>query len=489
MKKYEQVIERVLGFIASGNLREGEKLPSVRQMAAQMSLGIMTILDAYRRMEARGIIESLPRSGYIVRPPSLQKPPHIIKLPDARVGNINVQEKTVEIPAEIEDLFRAVIRPGMVGLGAGMPDPGDLPSQELSLSLARVARTWPLEINQYYLGFGDEQLKHELGKWMINTGCCPLADEITVTQGITQGLNLALRTLSSPGDTILVESPGYYGFYTILEYLHLKAVEVPVEPGNGISITELKKILKKGVRPKALVCSPTFSNPTGAVISGDNRTELIQLSRKYKFVIIEDDTYGELYFDSHRPFPPLKALAPEEIIYLGSFSKLFAPGYRIGWAAAGRYTNDLRQCFSMSVLASPPMLQKAVADYLQRGGVRQHLRRLREKYHHNVMTFQGVIAEHFPEGTRTANPTGGHYLWIELPKKCDAVAITHQALKYKISVAPGVLFSSRKHYKNYMRINCGLKCTEKVINAIQIIGQLSDDNLQPERKQCAVRTG
>ena len=127
----------------------------------------------------------------------------------------------------------------------------------------------------------------------------------------------------------------------------------------------------------------------------------------------------------------------------------------------------------MSVLATAAVLQKAVADYLQRGGVRQHLRRLREKYHHNVLTFQSVIAEHFPEGTRVANPAGGHYLWVELPKKCDAVAITNEALKQKISVAPGVLFSSRRHYKNYMRLNCGLKCTEKVINALQTVGEIS----------------
>ncbi len=483
MKKYETVIERVSNLINNGTLKEGDKLPSVRQMAQQMSLGIMTVLDAYRRMEARGLIESLPRSGYIVRPPSLQKPANIIKLPEARIGNITVQEKTVQIPAEVEELFRAVVQPDMVALGAGLPDPGDLPSEELSLALARAARTWPMENNQYYLGFGDQQLATELGKWMVNTGCSPLPDEITITQGITQALNLALRAISKPGDTILVESPGYYGFYTILEYLNLKAVEVPVEPSCGISIPELTKILKKGVRPKALICSPTFSNPTGAVIPGENRQKLIELSQKYNFIIIEDDTYGELYFSSHRPFPPLKALAPEDIIYLGSFSKLFAPGYRIGWAAAGRYTDDLRRCYSMAILASPPVLQKAVADYLKRGGVRQHLRRLREKYHNNTLTFQGIIAESFPEGTRTADPAGGHYLWLELPKKCDAVAITREAMKQKVSAAPGVLFSSRRHYKNYMRLNCGLKCTEKVINAIKTIGKLAKEDIQTSKPQ------
>ena len=473
MKKFEQVITRINTLIDNGTLNEGDKLPSVRSMATQMNMGVMTILDAYRRMEARGMIESLPRSGYVVRPPSLKKLTFTTHLPEARQGKIIVQEKAVNIPDEVEELFRSVVRPGMVPLGAGMPDPTDLPSEEISLAIARAARTWPMENNQYYLGFGEPQLLTQLGKWMVNTGCSPLQDEITVTQGITQALTLALRAVSKPGDTILVESPGYYGFYTILQFLSLKAVEVPVDPINGLSITELKKILKEGIKPKAIICSPTFSNPTGAVMPQKQRQQLVEIAQKHKITIIEDDTYGELYFESKRPFPPIKSLAPEDIIYLGSFSKLFAPGYRLGWCAAGRFTADVRRCYSMAILASPPIMQKGISDYLKRGGVRQHLRRLRGKYQDNVRTFQDVIAEYFPKGTRTAKPRGGHYLWVEMPRRCSSVKIAHEAMKKNISIAPGVLFSSRRHYKNYMRLNCGLKCSEQIINALQTIGQLT----------------
>ena len=473
MKKYEMVMDRVIGLIDGGIINEGDKVPSVRAMSSQMNVGVMTTLEAYRRLEAKGFIESLPRSGYIVCPPSLKRFDIRIKLPEARQSDISVQEKTVKIPEETDALFKAVTQPGMIPLGAGMPDPSDLPSEELSQSLARVSRTWPLDNNQYFIGSGDKGLIKELNKWMIQTGCTPAADELTVTQGITQGLTLALRSVTKPGDTVLVESPGYYGFYTILEFLSLKAVEVPVDPTAGIDIEALNHMLKNGIKAKALLCSPTFSNPTGAVIPADSRHKLIELSQKHKFVIIEDDTYGELYFSKTRPEPPIKAIAPDDIIHLASFSKLIAPGYRIGWAAGGKYTEDIRRCFRMSVLASPIVIQKALADYLKRGGVKQHMRRLRDKYQQNVSLTQSIIADYFPEGSRTAKPTGGHYLWVELPENIDSVKLTEKALQKKISIAPGVLFSSRKHYRNYLRLNCGLKCTEKVIKALKTIGDLA----------------
>ena len=473
MKKYEMVMDRVIGLIDSGIISEGDKVPSVRAMSGQMNVGVMTTLEAYRRLEARGIIESLPRSGYIVCPPSLKRFDISIKLPEARQSDISVQEKTVKIPTETTTLYNAVIQPGMIPLGAGIPDPTDMPSEEISQSLARVSRTWPLDNNQYFIEQGDKNLIKELNKWMVQTGCTPAPGEIIVTQGITQGLALALRAVTKPGDTVLVESPGYYGFFTVLEFLSLKAIEVPVDPNTGLDIDSLSKMLKKGIKPKAIICSPTFSNPTGAVIPKDNRNKLIEIARRHNVVIIEDDTYGELYFTKKRPHPPIKSIAPEDVIYLGSFSKIIAPGYRIGWAAGGKYSEDILRCFRMSVLASPVVIQRAIADYLKRGGVKQHMRRLREKYKNNVALTQSIIADYFPDDTRTANPTGGHYLWVELPEYIDSVKLTEKALKKKISIAPGVLFSSRNHYRHYLRLNCGLKCTEIVIKALKTIGDLA----------------
>jgi DNA-binding transcriptional MocR family regulator len=473
MKKYDQVIERVSTLIEQGTIADGQKVPSVRAMARQMRFGTMTVLEAYRRLEADGIIESRPRSGFVVRPKPLRDYKVGVRLPKARQTGIKIRTEAVKVPRVVEELFESVMQPDMVPLGAGMPDSEDLPSDELSLHMSRIARMFPNEINQYEIGRGDASLITEINKLMIDAGCSPLTDEVTVTAGITQGLLLALRAVTSPGDSVAVESPGYYGFYAMLEFLNLKAVEIPTDPAQGLDLRTLATTLKSCDPPRCLVLSSSFSNPTGALMPEEKRHELIKLSAAYDFVIMEDDTYGALgYKENH--LHPLKALDPNHVVYLGSFSKVLAPGYRTAWVAGGRYADDIQRCYHMSVLSTPLITQRTIASYLKKGGMKQHLRRLRQKYHNNMRLIQSLVAENFPDGTRTTHPMGGHFLWVELPREYDAISLARKAMKEKISIAPGVLFSSRQHYRNHFRLNCAFKCDEIVVKAICRLGKLAD---------------
>lgn len=472
VKKYEQVVERVLSLIDRGLINDGDKIPSVRGMSKQMGVSVMTVLEGYRRLEAKGVVLSLPRSGYVVRPAAHRKYQKADRPPEAREFEIEISPETVKRPDLMDEIFRAGYIPGIIGFGAGLPQGADLPSEELSLSLARVARTFPLEINQYSLNQGDLKLRKILLDYMVSAGCTPTLEEISIIPGTTQGMVTSLRFLTSPGDVVAVESPGYFGFFELPSLLNLKVVEIPSNPQRGISVDYLQALLDQGIEPKCLILSPNFSNPTGALMSDENKQRLVDLCEDNYIPIIEDDTYGDLYFDGKRP-RPLKALSPDNVIYLGNFSKTISPGYRVAWIAPGKWGKEVARSLHVEIVSVPLCLQKALVDYLDHGGVRQHIRRLRKKYESHIEIYQKLIFEYFPEGTRAGNPRGGHFLWVEMPEVCDSVVLYKLAMKENISIAPGILFSSRGLYRNCFRLNCTVHCTDEAVNAIRRLGELA----------------
>jgi len=472
IKKYEQIVRRIQDFITLGTLKDGERVPSIRSMANQMGVSIMTVLEGYRRLENLGLIESRPQSGYYVRPKALRVPRSLLRLPEVCQSDIALRTEAVVLPEAVEQLAIQSLRKDVLPLGAGQPDPDFFPNEGLSIHLARIARNDPRVVNQYCIGRGQHALLEMISKLMINAGCAALEDEVVVTSGATQALMLALRAVTRPGDTVAVESPGYYGFYALLQFFSLNAVEIPCDPQNGLAVDALQTILHDGMRPACLLLSSNYSNPTGALMPDEKKETLVKLCSQYNLPIIEDDTFGELIFNSHRP-RPLKALAPNIVLYVGSFSKILAPGYRLAWLAGGRHTDDILRCHGMSVLATPAATQLALASFLKDGGWKRHLRRLRKQYEENVRLFQTKIAEYFPNGTRTSNPQGGHFLWVELPQGNDAVALSVAAINDRISIAPGVLFSSRQHYRSNFRLNCAVKWTDEVEKAIERLGELS----------------
>ncbi|GAB6181225.1 PLP-dependent aminotransferase family protein [Desulfotomaculum defluvii] len=465
-------MNRIQELVHTGTIIEGERLPSIRSMAKQTGVSVMTVLEGYRRLENMGLIESRPQSGYFLLPKVIRTPELNSRLPEVSRSDIVLRTETVKIPEVVEQLVKQSARKDVIPLGNGAPIADYFPNEELSIHLARVVRTNPKVINSYAMGWGHPSLKEMISRWMIEAGCITREDEVVVTNGATQALMLALRAVTKPGDTVAVESPGYYGFYALLQFFNLKAVEIPSDPQSGLAVYALKSILEGGVHPACVLLSSCHSNPTGAVMPNENKEGLIKLCLKYNLPIIEDDTFGELTFNNYRP-RPLKSLAPDNVLYVGSFSKILAPGYRIAWLAGGRHTNDIHRCFAMSVLGNSPVTQLALASYLKTGGLKRHLRSLRKKYKENVMLFQNKIAQCFPEGTRACSPQGGHFLWVELPEESDAVKLSIAAISDKISIAPGVLFSSRQHYRKYFRLNFAVKWSFEVETALERLGELA----------------
>jgi DNA-binding transcriptional MocR family regulator len=256
--------------------------------------------------------------------------------------------------------------------------------------------------------------------------------------------------------------------------LHLKAVEVATDPKEGVDLAALGELL---ARQTVAACwfMPSFQNPLGALMPVARRQALVALLAQHGVPLIEDDVYGELHAGARRP-PPAKTFDQQGgVLHCSSFSKCLAPGYRVGWAAAGRYAPQVERLKMMTSLATAIPPQLAVADYLAQGGYDRHLRRLREALAAQQAHALKLVERHFPAGTRVTRPEGGYFLWLELPPEVDALALHQRGRACAISTAPGVLFSADHRFIHHMRLNVGHPGDARFDGAIKTLGRLAVD--------------
>jgi DNA-binding transcriptional MocR family regulator len=261
-----------------------------------------------------------------------------------------------------------------------------------------------------------------------------------------------------------------------LESLHLKALEIPTHPKEGICLEDLEAALKEG-KISACALVTNFSNPLGSCMGDRKKKQLVELLNRYDVPLIEDDIYGELQFEGARP-KAVKAFDTEgRVLYCTSVSKTLSPGLRIGWAAAGRYQVKVEQLkMSLNWMTSVPA-QLTVAAFLSNGGYDRHLRHLRRAYQAQMNRISQAICEYFPAETKVSRPEGGYVLWLEMPESFDAMAFYEEALQHNISIAPGMMFSPSGSYRNCFRLNCGIPWTEEIHQAIQKLGYLAKRQL------------
>jgi len=254
----------------------------------------------------------------------------------------------------------------------------------------------------------------------------------------------------------------------------MRALEIPANPRSGMDVSAFEEIIR--AQPvRALMIAPTVSNPLGSIMPDDERERLVKLTRRLDIPVIEDDVYGELVFDGSRP-RPLRAFAgpsdDSHVLHVSSVSKTLAPGYRVGWIAGGRWHDQIVRIKCSQSLACPTLLGMAVAEFLASGGYDRHLRRLRTVVAGNVERYREAIATQFPDGTRVSAPRGGMVLWVELPPGVDALQLHEQALRRRIVIAPGPLFSARQRFANFIRISAGTPWSDRVAEGIRTLARL-----------------
>jgi len=295
--------------------------------------------------------------------------------------------------------------------------------------------------------------------------------EIIVTAGAMEGLNLCLQAVTQPGDLIAIESPTFYAGLQASERLGLKVIEIPSHPREGVSLSALEAALRQ--HPiKACLLMLNFANPTGSLVADERKQALLELLRRHDVPLIEDDVYAELYFGPQAPRCSKADDASGLVMHVSSFSKCLAPGYRLGWVAAGRYAERIRRLKLSTSLATTIPVQIALADYLKQGGYENHLRHLRQALARQEAELVQSVEQHFPAGTRLARPQGGYFLWLELPRQVDTLVVHRQALELGISIAPGPIFSAQREFGHYLRLNFGHPDSPRRQAAMATLGEL-----------------
>jgi DNA-binding transcriptional MocR family regulator len=280
-----------------------------------------------------------------------------------------------------------------------------------------------------------------------------------------------LQTVARSGDTIAIESPTFYGCLQAAERLGLNVVEIPTHPEKGLDTAALLRAIDKH-SIRACWFMTTLQHPTGATVSVDKKRELVRLLSSRGIPLIEDDAYAELQFGP-TPAVPCKAFDKNGfVLHCGSFSKCLAPGYRLGWIAAGRFTKDVARQKIESSLATSLPIQLAIAQMLKLGGYESHLVRFRSVLVHQQAAALESIHRHFPAGYRLAAPAGGYFLWIECAASVDSLVVHRLALDSGVSIAPGPMFSARRQFPNFIRLNYGHPWSPEMDRAIRRLGDI-----------------
>lgn len=466
MYRYEQIDQHVAHLIATGAIRPGGRVPSVRRLSRQFDVSTNTVLQALDRLEARGAIEARPRSGFFACHPPVERD----RLPHPTRGDRAARQVVGD---RLLGFIRAMRGDHFLPLGAACPSPALLPGERLARVTGQVARRLGARLLPYDALPGYPLLRREIARRLSTAGCAVLADEVITTVGAVEAIHLALRAVTVPGDTIAVDSPGYFGVLQLAAELRLRVIEVPVDPVTGISVDEVGRVLARR-RIAALVTVASFSNPLGALAPPDRKRALVDVCRAGQTPIIESDVYGELAFDDRRPLP-LKAFDRGGwVLHCSSFSKTLAPSYRVGWICPGRFFAAVEASKFAHTVATSTLAQAAIAELLVSGGYDRHLRRLRRQLADQVARARALVIEHFPEGTRVSAPRGGFVLWVEMPASSpDAIEVQRRALRDGIGIAPGPMFSTGSAFDRCLRLSCGYPITPSIARGIARLGQLA----------------
>lgn len=465
MKRYEKFADEVAELIRTGVLAPGQKVPSVRHASRTYGVSVSTVFQAYYLLESRGLIHARARSGYFVREHA-KKPLHE---PDTTQYAIDVTD--VDVSELVFSVLASLKNANTVPFGSAFPHPDLYPLARLARSLAQSTKDMPGQAIIADMTAGNPNLRRQIALRYMVSGVMLPVEELVITNGAMEALNLCLQTVTRPGDLVAIEAPAFYATLQVLERLQLKAVEIPVHPRDGVELDVLASRLAE-LPIKACWFMSSLQNPLGATMNDVKKRELYALIQRYQVPLIEDDVYAELYFGKQPPHPVKSHDRDGLVMHCGSFSKSLAPGYRVGWVAGGRFSEEIKRLQLMTTISPAVPVQAAIADYLQNGGYDRHLRKLRHALEMQQGAMLASAARHFPTSTRVTRPSGGYFLWFEFPENVDSLQLLQLALAQGISLAPGPIFSATQRFRNCARLNHGYPWDSRSEKAMEIIGRI-----------------
>ncbi|WP_027182734.1 PLP-dependent aminotransferase family protein [Desulfovibrio inopinatus] len=466
--RYMAVQQKVLDMIEAGTLSPGDKIPSLRRMSAAMRVSLSTVNQAYVLLEEQGIIQAKPKSGYFVSPerPSLapcikQHAPPTPPTPVTRGEMIRM-------------VLREVGRTDNLPLGVANANDELLPIHQMTRIMGKILRENPIQATSYAPIQGWPELRSAVARHIMDSGTACTPDDIIITSGALEALNIGLRAVTRPGDNVLIQSPTYYCFLQLLEHLGLRAIEIPSCPTCGVCPSDVEKALTK-FDITAAIFTPNYNNPDGGLTPDDAKSAVVRIMAERGVPLLEDEIYGDLHFTDDRPRSFKSFDETGNVLSCSSFSKSICPGYRIGWIIPGkRYSKCLELKATINVSSASPS-QLAVAGYLHSGQHVRHLRRLRAALSKQMTTMSEHIYRYFPKNTKLTRPQGGVVLWVELDQSIDSIEFFRKAAEYNIGVAPGVVFSTHDQYNNFIRLSFGYPWSDAMADGIATLGKLATE--------------
>lgn len=468
---YRQICQRLREAILSGELPEGVRLPTERALAGELGVNRTTVMNAYNELASEGLVEGHVGRGTLVRRNHFgYDDEHFDTMASWLLGLPAGERELLGPDARLlSELASMSERKEIISLAAASPARDLLPAEMLSIIFADGL----LNARQSALGYcpveGLNSLRRGIAARMRQRGVAIDAQHILILSGSTQGIGLTGRLLLNPGDEVVVEVPTYLGAIQAFRALGIRVIGVPTD-SDGMRIDLLESILVRH-RPRLIYTMPTFQNPAGVVMSPERRRRLLLLAKRYQTPILEDDPYGEIYYEG-KERQPLKALDTNgQVLYLSTFSKTLAPGLRVAWLAAPEPMIERlslhKQVFDLNTNA---IGQWAVSEILRRGLMTDHLTLLRQRYQQKRDLMLEAIRTHWPKDVRVNSPTGGFHLWCRLPGDMRARALLREAAHEQVAFVIGEPFHVDGGGQQQFRLSFAYLEEEHIEEGIRRIG-------------------
>jgi len=384
-------------------------------------------------------------------------------------------------PSEIRSLFAVASRPEIVSLAGGMPNLSAIDMNVFAAIVEKLVREHGKEALQYGSGQGHPKLREQICDVMALEGIRANPDDVLVTTGSQQALDLISRIFIDPGDVVLVEAPSYVGALGTFAQYEASVVHVEMDK-DGLVPEALRQAIKtlryQGRRIKFLYLIPNYQNPAGVLLPADRRTEILDICRSEKIFIVEDNPYGLLGFD--RPSPnAMRAEDSENVIYLGSFSKTIVPGFRIGWALVPQALREkLVIASESSILCPSNFAQMSISSYLADQPWRDQISSFVELYKVRRDAMLESLDAYFPKSATWTRPQGGFYVWVTLPPEIDTKALMPKAIVAKVAYVPGTAFYADGLGSWSMRLSYCYPTPERIREGVKALAGVVEQEIQ-----------
>ncbi len=450
MLRYVAIAEKIQLKIEKGLLQTGDRVPSVRALCKNEKCSLSTAQEALHLLEREGWIDAIPQSGHYV---SARKNSSGIR----HVAEVSIDDK-------IGKMLLDVSNPRIVPFGTAVPVDALLPLARITRSIIHASRSTASHL--YEDPRGDSRLRRLLALRFSRGSELFSEEDVIITNGCTEAIALSLLSTTVRGDTVLIESPSYFGNYQLLERLGLQAVEIPASATEGADPHAFALAAARH-RPKAAILIPNYSNPTGSLMPSASRRLIADVAHRENIAIIEDNVYGEVGYD-HATLETITSHGASGVL-CGSISKTVAPGLRIGWAISCKYRNQIHAMKRVMNLSTNRLSQWAVLDMMQKRSYDSHLKRFRRSLKDLSKIYQEALQNALPDAKIVA-PAGGFLLWIETP--ANTTEFVRRATAAGISLFPGSLFDATGSHNRCFRLNFAVEWNGKTQSAVKKLGEI-----------------